>query len=213
MKSLKNKTITEIIDGSTKGRTANFRYGGTSEEDSRKLALAFQEQSEVAAFLQILRSLMDDVLRLRPGTKGLARDYVTLVARIEHEGIAFLGTALCSLGNALDKGLADGYFTCPTGFKRRKGEQIPLLFGGIFRDVFDSVTGNLKENSSAEDVKILRQLLFFLEEASMRASKRIASHREHAEKLRSDRSSGKEHSSLSARSYQPYLPFSFTDTR
>lgn len=116
-------------------------------------------------FRSILCSLMTDVTRLRPGTKGLERDLVTLEARIEHEGIAFLGTSLCTLGDALDRGLSTGTFRCPAGFKTQKGSKIPRLFGGIFSDVFDQYTGQLKERDCTEDVKILRQLLFFLQEA------------------------------------------------
>lgn len=113
----------------------------------------------------ILRSLLADVNRLRPGTKGLERDIVTLEARIEHEGVSFLATALCSLGKALDRGLSSGTFICPIGFKTAKGLKNPLLLKGIFDDVFDPVTGDLvKGRDCLEDISILRQLLFFLEE-------------------------------------------------
>lgn len=113
----------------------------------------------------ILRSLLTDVSRLRPGTKGLERDLVTLEARLEHEGVSFLSVALCTLGKALDKGLSEGTFICPVGFKRLKGLKNPLLFRGIFDEMFDSVTGDLvKGRDLTEDVSILRQLLYFLEE-------------------------------------------------
>lgn len=128
-----------------------------------EVAMTRPQSFDNVYFVTILRALLLDVARLRPGTKGLERDLVTLEARIEHEGPAFLGTALCSLGKALDKALSTGTFVCPVGFKTQSGSKLPRLFGGIFNDVFDHETGNLKEHSSAEDVKILRQLLFFLE--------------------------------------------------
>jgi len=113
----------------------------------------------------ILRSLLTDVDRLRPGTKGLERDLVTLEARIEHEGVGFLSVTLGILGQAIEVGLSNGTFTCPKGFKRARGSKIPLLYSGVLGDVFDSVTGDLvKERDCTEDVLILRQLLYFLEE-------------------------------------------------
>lgn len=113
----------------------------------------------------ILRSLLTDVERLRPGTKGLERDLVTLEARIEHEGVSFVATALVNLGKAFTKGLSDGRFLLPVGWKHPKGSKLPCLFKGIFEDVFDSTTGDLvKGRDSTGDVEILCQLLFFLEE-------------------------------------------------
>lgn len=113
----------------------------------------------------ILRSLLTDVERFLPGTKGLDRDLVTFEARLEHEGIGFFAVALSSLGKALDQGLSDGRFTIPTGFKSRKGQKIPLLLGGIFCEVFDPSTGDLVRGESLTlRVSLLRQLLYFLEE-------------------------------------------------
>lgn len=113
----------------------------------------------------ILRSLLTDVDRLRPGTKGLDRDLVTLEARLEHEGVSLLTVTLGILGKAVDHGLAKGTFTCPTGFKRARGSMIPLIFSGVMGDVFDPSTGDLvKGRDCREDVFILRQLLYFLEE-------------------------------------------------
>lgn len=113
----------------------------------------------------ILRSLLLDIERLRPGTKGLGRDLITLEARLEKEGASFLATNLCSLGKALEKGLNDGTFICPIGFKRPNGSKNPALLMGIFDDLFDRTTGDLvKGRDCVEDVYLLRQLLFFLEE-------------------------------------------------
>lgn len=113
----------------------------------------------------ILRSLLTDVDRLRPGTKGLERDLLTLEARMEHEGVSLLTVTLGILGKAVDHGVSVGTFTCPVGFKKAKGSMIPLIFSGVMGDVFDSRTGDLvKERDCTEDLLILRQLLYFLEE-------------------------------------------------
>lgn len=163
-------------------------------------------------FLSILRGLLTDVSRLRPGTKGLDRDYVTLEARVKHEGPAFLGTALCNLGKAFDEGLSKGVFTCPTGFKTQKGTKIPRLFQGIFRDVFDPPTGRLKGGDLTEDVKILRQLLFFLEEAGNRPATSFKAYCENRLQLRSDGPIGQGHCPFPEGPYQPDLPFSPADS-
>lgn len=113
----------------------------------------------------LLRSLLVDIGRFLPGTRGLARDLVTLEARLEHEGTSFLAVALSSLGKALDRGLSDGRFACPEGFKTAHGKKIPLLFGGIFCKVFNDTTGDLESVVSVTlEVSLLRQLLYFLEE-------------------------------------------------
>lgn len=113
----------------------------------------------------LLRSLIIDMNRFLPGTRGLARDIVTLEARLEHEGTSFLAVALSALGKALDRGLSTGRFACPEGFKTARGKKIPLLFGGVFCKVFDETTGDLERTLSVTvQVSLLRQLLYFLEE-------------------------------------------------
>lgn len=117
----------------------------------------------------ILRSLLLDVERYLPRTKGLQRDLVTLEARIEHEGVPVLSVALARLGEALDKGLDEECFTCPVGFAKPRGMKIPKLFSGIFCIVFDSKTGQLLDGGRNQTlgISLLRQLLYFLEEACL----------------------------------------------
>jgi hypothetical protein len=107
----------------------------------------------------LLRSLLTDVRRLEPDVKGLERDVITLEKRFENEGNGFLTIALPSLCQSLDRGLADGRFTCPIGFKTTKGGTIPRLFSGMFCEVFVAETGLLKENASVHIVKCLREIL------------------------------------------------------
>lgn len=163
-------------------------------------------------FVSILRGLLLDVDRLRPGTKGLARDLVTLEARIEHEGPAFLGTALCNLGKSLDRALSTGTFVCPVGFRTQPGSKLPRLFGGIFNDVFDSATGTIKDRDCTEDVKILRQLLFFLEKACDGFGSISYAREEDRLRLSSGRSVDSGLSPVSEGSYQPCLPFGSSDS-
>lgn len=115
----------------------------------------------------ILRSLLTDVDRLRPGTVGLGRDLITLEARIDHEGEGFLSVSLIALYKAFLEGLEWGHFTTPVGFKQAKGK-VPLLFRGIFGDVFDITTGHQIKEATAEEVLLLGQLCTFLVEAPYR---------------------------------------------
>lgn len=113
----------------------------------------------------LLRGLLSDISRLRPGTLGLGRDLVTLEARLEHEGYGLLSTALSSLATAVIRGESLGWFTCPIGFKKAKGTQIPAFLQGIVGDVFDPSTGQLKKGVDAVDeIKLILQICYFLEE-------------------------------------------------
>lgn len=230
MKSLKKKTTRARISyypGSDEepGRkpTRNLATTGVSDseaaraawtpEQKEKINKIYQKAADERVFLSILSSLLQDVERLRPGTKGLDRDYVTLEARVKGEGIAFLGTALCTLGKALDKGLEEGTFTCPVGFKRRRGSKIPLLFGGIFCGIFDVTTGDIKECDLMEDVKILRQLLYFLEKVSAGFLSINKTREEDRSRLCSDGSDCWGPSPVSIGSRHPRSEFNFGDTR
>jgi len=110
--------------------------------------------------IALLSSLLDDVKRLNPGVKGLNRDIVTIENRFENEGYGFLAVALPSLCDSLYEGLKHGRFTCPPGFRKEpKWGTIPRLFSGMFCEVFDIETGQLKD---PVDTGILRDLIQIL---------------------------------------------------
>jgi hypothetical protein len=109
--------------------------------------------------IALLRGLFSDLKRLNPGVKGLDRDFITIEKRFENEGFGFLTVALPALDAALLRGLSSGRFTCPIGFKTPKGGTIPLLFSGMFCEVFDPFTGLLKEVPDMGILKDLRQVL------------------------------------------------------
>lgn len=108
----------------------------------------------------LLRSLLIDFKRLDPDVKGLERDIITLEKRYKHEGYGFLSVALPSLGSALQLGLATGRFCCPDGFNKSKWGTLPLLFGGLFSEVFEPITGLLKAEVCPSKLKSLYQVLF-----------------------------------------------------
>lgn len=114
----------------------------------------------------LLTHLFTDVKRLVPHVKGLDRDIITIEARFEHEGYSFLSVAFSSLCDALDEGLTKGRFTCPTGFKRIKSGALPRIFSGLLCDVFDAITGHLKQDPDLGSIKCLREILRMFKKAS-----------------------------------------------
>lgn len=119
----------------------------------------------------LLESLIQDILRLSPGVKGLDRDIVTIKSRLKHEGDGFLTVALPALCDSLDQGLAFRKFTCPRNFSTVPGGRIPRLFSGIFCKVFDAVTGDLIEKDSAYEVKLLREALRLFKKMKVSSSR------------------------------------------
>jgi hypothetical protein len=106
----------------------------------------------------LLEGLFHDLERLNPGVQGLDRDFVTIKKRFENEGYGFLAVALPALGQALLQGLANGQFTCPYGFKTIKGGAIPRFLSGMLCEVFEPVSGQLKENPDFGIVTDLHQI-------------------------------------------------------
>lgn len=88
------------------------------------------------------------------------RDITRIRARLKHEGVAFLTKSLSLLGEALDKGLLSGQFSCPTNFSRYKKTALPRLFRGLLTRVFDDL-GCIRSCPEVEAITDLRQLLFF----------------------------------------------------
>lgn len=107
---------------------------------------------------ELLLTLLSDVERLEPDVEGLDRDIITIKKRVKDEGLGFLTHALPTLCDALERGLADGQFTCPMGFSRVPRGTIPKLFSGMFCKVFDIVTGTILEHPSVSAIKSLRQI-------------------------------------------------------
>jgi hypothetical protein len=108
---------------------------------------------------ELLFALLRDLQRLEPDVEGLDRDKATIEKRVKDEGLGFFTHALPSYCDALERGLADGRFTCPMGFARIPRGAIPKLFSGMLSKVFDAATGTILEHPSVSIVKSLRQVL------------------------------------------------------
>lgn len=104
----------------------------------------------------LLSSLFHDVKRLEPGVKGLDRDLNTIKFRFEHEGYGFLTISLPRFCDSLDRGLADGEYTCPLGFAKRGA--LPKFLSGLLCAVFDIQTGLILKEPSIHSVKCLREI-------------------------------------------------------
>jgi len=126
--------------------------------------------------IALLRDLWDDFQRLDPDVKGLDRDFHTIENRFEHEGYGFLTIALPSLDDALLLGLSSGRFTCPSGFKTIRGGTIPRIFSGMFCEVFDPISGILKQSPDEGVLKSLHQILRLFKKTQLSSDDEIALH-------------------------------------
>jgi hypothetical protein len=87
-----------------------------------------------------------------------ARDVEVIQHRCEHEGISFLTITLPLLSDALERGLEEGRFTCPTNFSRHG--TLPRFLGGLFNRVFNS-SGVLLNEPDVECISAIRQICRF----------------------------------------------------
>jgi hypothetical protein len=88
-----------------------------------------------------------------------AKDYKTVLGRIEHEGLSFLTITLPNFGKDFERCLDQGYVDSSSfgGFHRRKGP-LPVFLGGFLSQVFDSQTGCLLHDPSIDSIFAIRQL-------------------------------------------------------
>lgn len=118
--------------------------------------------------VDLLLALFDDLKRNEPDIRCLERDLITLKRRFEHEGLGFLTKTLPLLCDALDRGLADEVFVCPTNFCKLGA--LPRFLGGLLQTVFEVDTGRLKDNPNTRIVKSLREILRIFKKATLSTS-------------------------------------------
>lgn len=93
-------------------------------------SLVLQQMQELAS------NFFLDLITHHPHlVKELRRDLSTLLERSDKEGLSFLTSTLPLLGKALLRAFETRTFSCPTGFKKRKGTAIPRFLGGLLTGV------------------------------------------------------------------------------
>lgn len=115
----------------------------------------------------LLRGLWKDFHRLYPSVKGLDRDLETIEKRFENEGYGFLTKALPALGDALTQGISTGRFTCAREFARIPRGTIPRFLSGMFSEVFEPFSGELREDADSGVIKCLREGLYLFKKTQM----------------------------------------------
>ena len=98
---------------------------------------------------------------------SVERDVVEIQRRCEHEGLSFLTITLPLLSDALERGLEEGRFSCPTNFSRHGS--LPRLLGGFFNRVF-ARSGELLPEVDAECIMYIRQICRFFKKLKMNCS-------------------------------------------
>lgn len=104
------------------------------------------------------------------------RDFQTVSARIEDEGLSFLTITLSNFAKDFQKSLAQGYVGHDSflGFKRRGG--LPLFLGGFLDLIFDRCNGSLVNDPSQDAIFSIRQLTLMYSKIELECSpKRVRS--------------------------------------
>jgi len=139
----------------------------------------------------LLQSLWTDIRRLCPEVKGLDRDLVTIEKRFENEGYGFLTKALPALGDAFTQGIHTGRFVCPDGFKTVKGGAIPKFLSGMLYEVFEPLTGELRDTADSGLIKCIREALYVFKKTQMPSEDELVLHKKAvAEFFRCDDTAG-----------------------
>jgi hypothetical protein len=107
----------------------------------------------LTAFLQVLLDELGE--RCHTST---SRDFKTVTARIDHEGVSFLTITLPSFGKGLEKALSRGKVAHDdfNGFRWVGG--LPAFLQGFLELVFDRETGVLLDDPSWEAIFAIRQI-------------------------------------------------------
>lgn len=127
---------------------------------------------------ELLVNHLNDIRRLDPHAKGLDRDIRTIENRFENEGYSFLTITLPAFCFAVERGLADGQFSCPLGFRKLKGTSLPRFLSGLTSNVFDPYTGLVKEDHDQSCLKSIIELTSFFKKVQMDSKRSDKLHKE-----------------------------------
>jgi hypothetical protein len=133
------------------GRALEVHHMGNLKSQDQKL------------ILDLFENLFLDLQQRYPGlSKSFQADFLTLVSRVEWEGLSFVTKTLPKLGKSFDEALDSGVLVPPRAFKKAKGSQtIPAFMQGMFSMLFDG-RGFLVEEPNADIIRDIRQVLFLV---------------------------------------------------
>jgi hypothetical protein len=98
---------------------------------------------------------------------SVERDQRRIADRCEHEGFSFLTITLPLLSDALERGLENNSFTCPTQFSRHG--RLPRFLGGFFKRVFTK-DGELLPEPCPDTIFYIRQICRFFKKPKIECS-------------------------------------------
>jgi hypothetical protein len=98
---------------------------------------------------------------------SVERDLQRVADRCEHEGLSFLTITLPHLSDALERGIEDGTFTCPSNFARHGS--LPRFMGGFFKRVFNK-DGRLLDEPCPFTIAGIRQVCRFFKKLKLECS-------------------------------------------
>lgn len=71
------------------------------------------------------------------------RDMMTIMSRVEHEGISFLTITLPTFGKDFERSLSRGFIDSSCFLSFKKHGAIPAFLQGMLSQVFDQITGGI----------------------------------------------------------------------
>lgn len=116
---------------------------------------------ELEFYVNLLHAMSKDMANYTcaVSAKEVERDMEEISRRVDESGLDFLTKALPSLGKVVDRALSNGSKLDAEGFEKIPGTQIPRLFGGFFKLIFDA-DGYERSDASVWSISALRQLCF-----------------------------------------------------
>lgn len=116
-------------------------------------------KSFVSNLLELATCVLYDAVAKCTDVTLDVRDLITLKSRVKHEGISFLTISLPTLGQELERALANGKIDSTQFRSFRKRGKAPAFLQGFFSLVFDE-EGRVYDEPSISAVEGLRQIAY-----------------------------------------------------
>lgn len=122
--------------------------------------------------LMFLLQMILEELGIRCGVISTSRDFKTVTARVDHEGLSFLTITLPTLAKDLERVFRDGKVGPGSfaGFQLRGST--PLFLGGFFDLVINRETGVLLDEPRRDAVFAIRQISLMFAKIALEPSER-----------------------------------------